>query len=65
MALEVTFLLIHPKSEVDDYNLNIIVSCVLGSGAKFRPQGHRGGFGHRTMVSGSNAIPLGLATRPR
>ncbi|KAL4036347.1 hypothetical protein IC575_005080 [Cucumis melo] len=36
-----------------------------GSGAKFRPQGHRGGFGHRTMVSGSNAIPLGLATRPR
>ncbi|XP_022987231.1 DEAD-box ATP-dependent RNA helicase 20-like [Cucurbita maxima] len=39
-------------------------SATGGSSSKYRPQGHRGFGGNRTMVSGPNAIPIGL-TRPR
>lgn len=38
------------------YILGFVV--VLGSGGNFRSRG-RGGFGNRSLISGSNTVPLG------
>ncbi|KAF3437515.1 hypothetical protein FNV43_RR20269 [Rhamnella rubrinervis] len=35
-----------------------------GSGGNFRSRGRGGGFGNRSLISGSNTVPLGSSRRP-
>lgn len=57
-ALEVTNSLSFGLCNLIGDEILILSVFLLGSGGNFRSRG-RGGFGNRSLISGSNIVPLG------